>query len=72
MSQRFSDAELAAEYWRAEHDASIIAEYNSPGTYWTTEHEPNENRDVYWEEHDERREAIERFATLPHAHPENQ
>lgn len=68
MSQRFTDAELAAEYWRAESDASVIAEYNGPGNYWRTPSEPDANRDIGWEEHDERRETLERFATLPHAH----
>lgn len=68
MSQRFTEAELAAEYWRAEHDASTIAEYNGPGDYWRTPSEPNGNRDIGWEEHDERRETIHRFAPLPHAH----
>lgn len=66
MSQRFTDAELAAEYWRAVSDASTIAEYNGPGNYWRTPSEPNANRDIGWEEHDERRETLERFATLPH------
>lgn len=57
MSQRFTDAELAAEYWALEAEMAysesciIGAEFDR----------------LY-----DMQEAFHRFATLPHAHQENQ
>ena len=64
MSQRFSDAELAAEFWRATHDESLITE----GYHWRNmvgEWKQTERDALY------RTETFRQFATLPHAHPEN-
>ena len=59
MSQRFSDAELAAEYWRAMYQyrvaENLITAFGSTVGVVLREHEA---------------ETLRRFATLPHAHPE--
>lgn len=64
MSQRFSDAELAAEYWRSEVDIATdgysLAE---EGTDWESFSDPIIQA---------RQRTLFRFATLPHAHQENQ
>lgn len=67
MSRRFSDAELAAEYWYASGEFNagtegLTVEWFGGTTRFTLE--------------DERHAALQlatlkRFATLPHAHPEN-
>lgn len=60
MSQRFSDAELAAEYWLAMYHyrvaENLITAFGSTVGVVLREHEV---------------ETVRRFATLPHAHPEN-
>lgn len=66
MSQRFSDAELAAEWWRVDADVTQIGEWNSTfDPSWSRV----DNRDEY--RHAEIHAIIHRFATLPHEHPEN-
>ncbi|QEP06170.1 hypothetical protein [Glutamicibacter sp. ZJUTW] len=67
MSQRFSDAELAAEFWFAS------GEFNAGTEGLTVEWFGGETR---FTRNDEIRAAhqvatLKRFATLPHAHPEN-
>ena len=66
MSQRFSDAELAAEWWRAAND------WNAELYGFQTGDEPQwrrgNNHEERFENADERLDIIERFATLPHAH----
>lgn len=65
MSQRFTNAELAAEYWRATNDESIITE----GYHWR-------NMVGEWKQTERdalcRTETFKQFATLDHAHEENQ
>lgn len=59
MSQRFSDPELAAEYWRQNGDADLCSEGYRYGAYGREfESEEIENA---------RLQALHRFATLPHA-----
>lgn len=67
MSQRFSDAELAAEYWAAysEHvrnSAQIIYEKGAMD---------NPHVQASFSTGIVRATTLHRFATLPHAHPEN-
>lgn len=58
MSQRFSDAELAAEYWRHNGDADLCSEGIRYGAY---------GRELESEEvENERLATLHRFATLPH------
>lgn len=52
MSQRFTDAELAAEYWALETELAY-GEERMTGEVWERTYA--------------RQEAIHRFATLPHA-----
>lgn len=66
MSQRFSDAELAAEWWRTQLDAFVIGEYNK-----TFEPSWSEIDMADYERHGEIARTIRRFATLPHAHEAN-
>lgn len=65
MSQFFTAAELAAEWWRVESDLSAISDYN-------TTHEPTWSNvdDSDYGRHKQIQRTIERFAALPHAHPE--
>ena len=66
MSQRFSDAELAAEWLRVDADVTQIGEWNSTfDPSWSRV----DNRDEY--RHTEIHAIIYRFATLPHAHETN-
>lgn len=67
MSQRFTDAELACEWWRVDADLEAIGEYNRTHEK-TWEHVD----DGDYERHGEIKKALYRFATLPHAHQENQ
>lgn len=67
MSQRFSDAELAAEFWFAS------GEFNAGTEGYQVEWFGGETQ---FTRNDEIRAAhqvatLKRFATLPHAHPEN-
>lgn len=67
MSQRFSDAELAAEYWFAFGEFSagtegLTAEWFGGRTRFTRNDELRAQAQV---------ETIYRFATLPHAHETN-
>lgn len=67
MSQRFSDAELACEWWRLETDLAAISEYNcTHDDAWTNVDHGDYHR------HQEIQDTFHRFATHPHAHPENQ
>jgi len=59
MSQRFSDAELAAEYWRAESDNDWVSMMGRCA---------DGNWDGSKVEHVNRKLVLHRFATLPHAH----
>ena len=66
MSQRFSDAELAAEYWAAYSDhvrdsAQVLYEKGAL-----------DNKHIMsgFKRNIERAETLYRFATLPHAHEE--
>lgn len=58
-AHRLSDAELAAEYWRAQHDFAFIAE----GIIWG-------QMCGHWsfgeDDASARTKTLERFATLPH------
>lgn len=65
MSQCFTTAELAAEWWRVESDMSAISDYN-------TTHEPTWSNvdDGDYVRHKQIQRTIERFAALPHAHRE--
>lgn len=67
MSQRFSDAELAAEYWAAYSDyvrssAQILYEEGSMSNPHIMA--------AHTKDHD-RAATLHRFATLPHAHETN-
>lgn len=55
MSQRFTDAELAAEMWRSKAQATALEASGYSPHYRLAE-----------------AETFHRFATLPHAHQENQ
>lgn len=66
MSQRFSDAELACEWWRVDADIIAIGEYNR--THEKTWEHVDDDDD---ERHQEIHAIIHRFATLPHAHEPN-
>lgn len=62
MSQRFTDAELAAEYWRAELDVATDGySLNEEGCDWEIFSDPIIQQ---------RQKTLHRFATLPHAHPQ--
>lgn len=63
MSQRFSDAELACEWWRVDADLTAIGEYNH-----THEKTWEHVEDGDFERHREIQKTLHRFATLPHAH----
>lgn len=67
MSQRFTDAELAAEYW-AMHLEGQVAITQELSASCNEEHK----RAEYWGEELGRiapkLQALQRFATLPHAH----
>ena len=70
MSQRFSDAELAAEYWamHLEGQCAITQELSACA-------EGDESRSAYWGQElgriSPRLKTLKRFATIDHAHPEN-
>lgn len=69
MSQRFSDAELAAEWHRAANDwnAELYGFPTGDEERWRR----GNNHEERFDNADERLDIIERFATLPHAHETN-
>lgn len=60
MSQRFSDAELAAEYWHAMYQRRIAKEIST--AFSSPTQLKQRDREVI---------ILHRFATLPHAHETN-
>lgn len=67
MSQRFSDAELAAEYWAA------YSEHVRDSAQILYEKDATDNRYIMsaFKTGIERATTLHRFATLPHAHEPN-
>lgn len=70
MSQRFSDAELAAEYWMAR---TLQERYGGDLNSLTERDGPKLADRLFKlaEKYAKRAEILHRFATLPHAHEPN-